>query len=150
MTNNKRMSPEGTITLGGFIELLKEWVEQKEKEAGGKKAALQYHVYFDFASAVPATLDSYRGYFYHLALGYEAGGEYTATKLITVEELLKELKEAIGKTYSGWKGGDFKMNLKTPVWVDNPGHCSGTLILGLRSDTYSAIIHTCNEEDILK
>jgi hypothetical protein len=33
------------------------------------------------------------------------------------------LTEAIGKTYTGYKGGEYVMGKVTPVWVANYGNC---------------------------
>ena len=140
--NQNRMSDYDTISLGGFIEALEEWCTHVEKENGGAFKAKDCHAYFDWASATPTGLHSYRGYYDHLALGYT--GEDGSME---VGELLALLKGAVGKTYTGWKGGDFKMTRKTPVWIGNAGHCSGTTIKGIGPNTYAAIIVTCIEYD---
>lgn len=140
--NKNMMSGFGTITLGGLIEALEEWCAFAEKESKGSAGARQCSVFFDWAWATPNTVASYRGYYSHLALGY---GDEDETRM--VGELIDHLKEAVGQTYTGWKGGDFKMDLKTPVWVGNPGHCSGTIIKGVGRETYAAFILTSNEDD---
>lgn len=117
------------ITLGKLIEQVERWVEKAEEECKGRDGALRAHVCFDWGRAIPTTLDSYRGFYNQLALGYEAGGEYHATVRKTVGDFLTELKEAVGKEYTGWKGGEYTMNEETPVWVDNPGSCCGTAIV---------------------
>lgn len=139
MEFKSKITSFGTISLGGLIKDVRNWLERDEEKGE--------HVMFDFGWALPSGLDSYRGYYDHLALGYEAGGSYTSAKSLSVEDFLKELEAAVGKTYEGWKGGDFVMSSNTPVWVDNSGHCSGTQILGLKEGTHTMIIHTCNEDD---
>ena len=42
----------------------------------------------------------------------------------TVGEMLGAAKSAIGQTYTGWKGGDFKMGLETSVNIDYRGSWS--------------------------
>ena len=138
--SQKRMSDFNTISLGGFIEALEGWCVLAEKENGGAAKTLGCHVYYDWASAVPSGLGSYRGYYEHLALGYT-----NEDGTMKVGELLALLKEAVGKTYTGWKGGQFKMTRKTPVWIGNSGHCSGTTIKDISNQTHAAIIITCNE-----
>ena len=103
-----------TVALGTLIDAL------SKLKAGAE-------VRFDFVYFAPAGLGSYRGYYDHLALGY-------GTNKMTVATLLEELRGALapGKTYGGWKGGDYRMTRDTPVWVDNPGESSGTAIVGLR------------------
>lgn len=136
----------GTLTLGELIEALEQWVSKNEEEAGGRVKALDRRVYFAFGWAIPTRLASYRGHYDHLALGYTAGGDHTG-KTIMVRELLAELKGSVGKTHTGWKGGDYEMGLETPVWVDNPGHTSSTMILGMVNDTYDCHIRTAQEDD---
>ncbi len=140
--SKNRISGFGTITLGGFIEALEEWCVLAEKENGGAAKAKDCRTYFDWAMATPDGIGSYRGYYEHLSLGYtdEDGS-------MKVGELLTLLKGAIGKVYTGWKGGDFQMTRKTPVWVGNTGYCYGTQIKGIQSKTYAAVIITGHEDD---
>lgn len=100
------------LTLGELIA---------ELERLPEKAVIE----LDFGGAVPTTLDSYRGYYDQLALGYT--GEYGATTP-TVGSLLAELKSAVGKTFQGWKGGDYVMTEKTNIFIANPGCTSDTYI----------------------
>lgn len=102
-------------------------------------------IFFDFGSAIPTKLDSYRGFYEQLALGYTLTGydsQDNHFKNITAKELLAELKSAIGKEFTGWKGGEFIMNEKTPVWVSNSGNCSNTIVLGILNKNYQLIILT--------
>lgn len=116
----------------------------KRLEACDLEADLRY----DFCDLIPTTkVQSYRGFYEQLAIGfvdprvdYESGkGEY---KSIKVGDLLPKLKEAIGKTFTGYKGGEFEMNQYTPVWVANYGHCHGTKIVGVINHSYVVIIET--------
>lgn len=59
---------------------------------------------------------SWRGAYAELA--FEPIGE------TTVGEMLAAAKEAVGQTYTGWKGGDFTMGLDTPVNIDYVGSWS--------------------------
>lgn len=43
----------------------------------------------------------------------------------TVGDLLAEARAADGATFMGYKGGDYVMNLDTPVWADDYGICRG-------------------------
>lgn len=100
---------------------------------------------FDFGTAIPTKLDSYRGYYDELALGYKLSGydndsgHFDECK---ADEFLKHLKSAIGKEYTGWKGGDYIMNENTPLWVANPGNCGDTIIVGVLDKGYTFIILT--------
>lgn len=59
---------------------------------------------------------SYRGNYHDLAF------EPTVDKKIS--ELLAIAKSALGETYIGWKGGEFRMDNFSDVWLANRG-CSG-------------------------
>jgi hypothetical protein len=76
-------------------------------------------VIFDEGKYVPSTLDSWRGSYDELAI------EYTEDEPITGKSFIELLKEANGKTYTGYKGGDFTMGKATPIWVANYGSSSG-------------------------
>lgn len=67
---------------------------------------------------------SYRGYYDELA--------FEPKEKVTVEEMLKCARRAIGKTFQGWKGGEYKMGKHTNVWLAEEGHCGesiGTILL---------------------
>jgi hypothetical protein len=57
---------------------------------------------------------SYRGYYSDLA--FEGG-----TSQIEAHELLASCKSAMGKVFTGYKGGDFMMGELTPLWVASYG-----------------------------
>ena len=102
-------------------------------------------VCFDFGSAVPTDLDSWRGDYSLLALGYKLTGYDSAENHFnetTATNLLEELKNAIGKTYSGWKGGDFKMGTETALWVANSGNADNTVITDVLDDGWRLVIIT--------
>jgi hypothetical protein len=82
---------------------------------------------YDFVYMHPTNrLDSYRGYYDQLALGY--ANELTN---ITVGDLKKMLEHSIGKTYTGYKGGEYTMYDSTHVWVANSGEAGGTAIIDI-------------------
>ena len=118
------------MTLGEFIRALQ---RQDEDEP----------VKFDFVHFGPTTLASYRGYYDQLALGYEECGrmrrdmQYDYPK---VKELIAHCEAAIGKTYTGWKGGDYTMDERTALWVANPGESGSTGIINVEGHTYVTII----------
>jgi len=62
---------------------------------------------------------SYRGYYSDLAI------EPGETR---VGDLLDVLKDSLGKTFTGYKGGDFVMKKNTPLWVANSGVCGDKLM----------------------
>jgi hypothetical protein len=68
---------------------------------------------------------SYRGFYQELA--------FEPAKNITVGEMLACAKDALGKTYTGYKGGEFKMHEYTDVYLANYGECGegiGPTLLG--------------------
>lgn len=79
-------------------------------------------VVFDDGKHFPTHLGSWRGSYCELALGYN---EYETEKPMDGATFSEKLKEAVGKTYTGYKGGDFIMGKSTPVWVANDGECIG-------------------------
>ena len=72
--------------------------------------------------------DSYRGYYSDLAFAplYD-------TEPRTVKEILKEALLAHGKTFEGYKGGEFTMEGDTPVWYSHYGDC-GPAIIGITDE----------------
>lgn len=76
-------------------------------------------------SGAPFDVSSYRGYYDHLAI------EYTADHRATVADFIRILRDAVGSTMEGYKGGDFTMTRQTPVWVSNWGTSSGVAVTGV-------------------
>lgn len=74
------------------------------------------HVWFDFGQLVPTDVDSYRGYYDHLAIGF---AEDMAP---TVGAFLPKLRDAVGAKFHGYKGGEYRMTRDTPLWAAKPGH----------------------------
>jgi len=84
-------------------------------------------VKLDFTDHNPRRLGSYRGYYEDLSLEYG-----TENPPMTVEQLLKMFEGAVGKTYQGYKGGDFTMSAKTLIWVAPYGD-TGRMLTDIRS-----------------
>jgi len=63
---------------------------------------------------------SYRGEYRNLAVEPVFGS--------TVGESLDCLKEALGSTYTGWKGGDYDMDGFVNVYISHTGRASGERI----------------------
>jgi len=122
------------LLLGQIIEKL-EAIEDR-----------QYLVYYDFEFAFPTILDSWRGSYCELALGFDFNGyggslrKDPAAK--NADELIEHLRSGIGETYTGWKGGEFKMNENTPVWVSNPGNNGHTAIVDVQVRDYRTLLLT--------
>jgi hypothetical protein len=95
-------------------------------------------VRFDFVYFQPSgEVDRYRGYYEQLALGYE-----TKRENITVKELLAVLREAVGKTFTGYKGGDYTMDNSAPIWVARWGEAGDTYVADVRDDGWRITLVT--------
>ncbi len=120
------------LSLGELIERL-EAIETED----------DCSVRFDFGYFRPSELMSWRGVYAELAVGFTDKGDYKDPQL---SKFITELKGAIGKTYTGYKGGDFFMSKSTPVWVANYGESGNTAVVGVtpvgRDKAYKVIINT--------
>lgn len=67
--------------------------------------------------------NSYRGFYEQLAFPLERN--------VSAGEMLANAKEAVGATYHGYKGGEFKMGLDTYVNIAGYGHCGSPISRGL-------------------
>ena len=127
------------LTLGELIAKLEE-IERKDPSRLEKYGEGNYpHVQFDFCGMEPTTLDSWRGVYAELALGY---AESAYPKECSLSELLAELRSGVGKTFQGWKGGDLTMGRGTPVCVANPGRSGNTAIVDVLDEEHTVILLT--------
>lgn len=60
------------------------------------------------------TFHSYRGYYSDLAFD-------PINENRTAGDLLAQCKDAVGRKFEGWKGGEFLMSKDTPLWVAKEG-----------------------------
>jgi hypothetical protein len=79
-------------------------------------------------------LTSYRGHYEDLAFSPVNEAWDAERNPATVGELLAECREAMGKTYDGYKGGRFTMHKHTPLWVARWGS-TGPRIVGLDTNS---------------
>ena len=114
------------LSLGEMI-LKMEPIVKRERElvVQGKE---ETRVYYDFCGIYPKTLDSWRGIYRELALSWEHNNWKEA---LTAGEFYLLLVDAVGKTFMGYKGGDFTMSRQTPVWVSNYGESSHTAVIDI-------------------
>ena len=82
-------------------------------------------VVFDFNHHVPGEIDSYCGYYEQLAIAPAKGTPPKA------KDFLASLKECVGKTFTGYRGGEYLMDEDTPTWVADYGNTSSTKISGV-------------------
>ena len=98
----QRERAESQMTLGKLIAALKAMPE------GAEVANLN-------------NADSYRGYYSDLAFEHGEGTRPAA-------DLLVECKDAMGKVFYGYKGGEFVMGALTPIWLASYGRPGSKLI----------------------
>ena len=89
------------MTLGDMIKRLEELPEELKIVGVGE-------------------IDSYRGYYSDLA--FCPDGDNTAGELLVI------CKSAMGKVFTGYKGGDFMMGESTPLWIASYSECGQKLI----------------------
>lgn len=84
---------------------------------------------FDFCSARPTGLISWRGDYQQLAITYCMGYD---DDVLHVGDLRSRLKLAkSGHVFEGYKGGMYRMKGSTSLWVDNYGEYHTTGVVGL-------------------
>jgi len=66
--------------------------------------------------------NSYRGFYEDVA--------FEPAENVTVGSMLKYAKEAKGKTYHGYKGGEYKTNEYTDCWIAEYGTTSNSQKIG--------------------
>ena len=121
---------EGCLTLDQLIEKLEWAASQKDPDREAQS------VYFDFCDLTPTKLDSWRGVYALLALGWSERGD------MLLPDLLAECRSAVGKTFEGWKGGSYIMTKNTPVMVANRGAAGSTGICDVKANSYSVTLVT--------
>jgi len=86
----------------------------------------------------PGSLDSYRGYYERLAFAADGGST-------TAREVIASLDAADGKTFRGYKGGDYEMDSYTFLHIA-PYGSTGPQVVGLHIEDDCAVIDTKDEE----
>jgi hypothetical protein len=127
----KTLANSDQLTLGEMISKL-DAIEQRNEEP---------EVVYDFGYLFPTEIDSWRGSYDELALNYKSEGEK-----MKLSEFLSMLKNAVGKEYTGYKGGEFIMTENTPVWVSNYGEACDTAVIDIVDDEWRVIIITALRE----
>lgn len=113
------------MRLGELIDLLK----RQRQDAW---------VYIDGpVRLTPGELDSYRGYYEDLAIGVNVDSIAPS-----VAEFVKELEGAVGKTFHGYKGGEYVMSRNTNVWFSNHGMSGDNGPTGIKGDDADSAVLT--------
>jgi hypothetical protein len=127
------MANSDQLTLGEIITKCETCAALEYKLHDGSEPS----VVFDFEYIHPTGLRSWRGAYPELALSFQSEGD--EMKLSTFIEMLKD---AIGRTFEGYKGGDFTMSRHTPVWVANYGNSGRTAVVDVINHDYEIILVT--------
>ena len=145
----ERLKSSPQMTLGEMIATIE--LIAKNQENIIKKYDHEADVVFDFEYAYPTGLSSWRGSYAELALNFSFKGygvegfqklENFEPKEMLVSKFLELLKSALGKEYTGWKGGEFVMGKTTPIWVANDGNSGNTGVVGIKNDEHTIILET--------
>lgn len=126
----KTLETSPQITLGELLLKLEAIPESPDK--------VDRKVVFEFEGIFPTNFDSWRGIYREIALGFST--EYSEG--ITHSEFIEEVKQSIGKEFTGYKGGEFLMSKHTPVWVANYGTSYHNAIVDITFDEYEVKIIT--------
>ena len=86
-------------------------------------------------------LHSYRGYYEDLAFERDINEETEVSKL------LQHCQSAMGRRFTGWKGGEFLMGEDTPLWISEVGEADGMRLLDLEEFDDGVYIPVYEEEE---
>ena len=89
---------------------------------------------------IPTEFDSWRGSYCELMLGYQKNGNMSSYSFY------RKAFNTNGSMFTGYKGGNFIMDLATPIHKDYYGGASGDKIIGIEERNGKLIILTRKEE----
>jgi len=131
----------GQWTLGELIDALNGITDMdKQVRFTDLNETHQYPQHITY----PDRAGSWRGIYKELAIGYDYFEK--GKRIPTVKDILILLKGCVGTIFEGYKGGEYKMELDTPVWVDNSGQCSHNMIYGIKETDSFVVILVKNQE----
>ena len=99
-----------------------------------KQFSGHWQVKFDVGGH-PRGAFSYRGYYEDLAIS-------AVSEPSTVKEFLELLEDALGKTFGGYKGGEYRMAEDTPLWMAEYGVGGGRAIMHINDTPEGLVIVT--------
>lgn len=142
----ERMKTSDQMTLGELIARL-EGLPMKY-EWNNDPAGADREVYLDFASCFPTELSAWRGSYSELAIEFSCGrSSCRHDGAMSLEAFVTLLKDAIGKSFEGYKGGESVMGKRTPLWVAQWGDSGDTAVVGVdTSSDYKVTIKTASRE----
>lgn len=118
----------GVMTLGELIDAL----AAQDPSAPVRWDRERKHDY-GTGGAYPGAFASWRGDYADLTL-------QKSTAPQTVAQLLERARAADGRTFEGWKGGDYRMDRETPVWAENAGDCYNIGLFGVRRSRDGSVV----------
>lgn len=130
---SNRLESSDQLRLGEIISKLEQIKRKGYKHSDGTEPTVQ----FDFEYLFPDSIHSWRGSYDELALNFKTEGDP-----MPLSDFINLLKDAVGKTFTGWKGGEYYMTERTPVWVANPRNAGSTAVVGVLDEDYAVILVT--------
>lgn len=116
MEREKQKRERDNYNLGNLIEDLEKYPSDAE-------------VSIEPFGLYPTGFGSYRGYYEDLSIEYTT--EKYNGKVLECGELLKKAKECVGKTFYGYKGGEFTMTKSSVIWLANYGDNTHIILTGV-------------------
>jgi hypothetical protein len=105
-----------------------------------------HQVRYDFCDAYPTDIASWRGIYAELALNHIAASEVSNVVQFNLVGFIDFLKQTKGKTFEGYKGGEFTMGKDTPIWVANRRYTGNTAVVGVINTGFSIVLETAYKE----
>jgi len=122
---------------------LKEYLGYAEEgDKGDKKYEDGYFKgFFKYNRKTLSVFDSWRGRYCELSMQFSNNNQN-----ITVNDLLTMAEFVNGKFLGGYKGGDYLMNLNTPIHIANYGTSGNIKLVGVYEHNGKAILKTRIED----
>ena len=86
---------------------------------------------------IPTHFISWRGSYDELVIEFDK-----TSSPLSVKEFLVKAKNALSETFFGYKGGEFTMGRRTPLWVDHCEEGSHRGVIGLETKEDKVLIMT--------
>ena len=141
----RELAESNQLTLGELILKVEAIANQVKERMGTADEPL---VQYDFEYLYPTALNSWRGIYAELALNFVHQDYENKNKQLNISQFLELLRGAVGKEYTGYKGGEFVMSRQTPIWVANYGNSGRTAVVDVKLD-YWVVIITQYQKDSL-
>lgn len=97
---------------------------------------------FEYDKKTNSVFDSWRGSYCELSMKFSKENQN-----IAVKDLLDMAEFINGKYLCGYKGGDFLMDLITPIHIANYGTCGELKLIGVKEENGKVILITRKDND---